>query len=85
MVLKILTALKLTCLWCKIPEGFHQCIRLQSLQGRHNIFNALQVVVMDKNHITRRILLHKSPSYSGIRMYDDPTDILTSAIYSNRV
>ena len=85
MVLKILTALKLTCLWCIIPEVFHECIRLQSFQRWYSIFNALQVVVMDESKITRRILLHNSPSYSGILMYDDPIDILTSAIYSNRV
>ena len=40
---------------------------------------------MDKNHITRRILLYNSARYSEIRMYDDPINILTSAIYSNRV
>ena len=81
---KILTTLKLMYRWCMSLKESHKCIWLQGFRWRYSTVNALQIVVMDKNHVRGRGILYDT-SYSGTRTHNDPTDMLTSAIYSIKV
>ena len=83
-LLKMLTTLKLEDRRRTRTEAFHQCIRLHGFWISTSPVDALEVIVVDKDHITSRVHLYDH-SYGGIRMRDNSIDVLTSAIYSIRV
>ena len=83
-LLKMLTTLKPVDRRRTRTEAFHQCIRLHGFWISTSQVDALEVVVVDKDHITSRVHLYDH-SYGGIRTRDNSIDVLTSAIYSIRV